>query len=95
MINTDALRGSASAYTSFVTLSADLATPMATASTSVAIRDSSAVLTITSRSDEIVDNKELFEGCLSIPKFYGEVERAERVTVRGLNRRQPSSGSMR
>lgn len=51
MINTDALRGSASAYTSFVTLSANVATPMATASTSVAIRDSSAVLTITSRSD--------------------------------------------
>jgi peptide deformylase len=27
------------------------------------------------------------EGCLSIPGFFGEVERAERVTVRGLNRR--------
>ncbi|MHB9023420.1 MAG: peptide deformylase [Armatimonadota bacterium] len=26
------------------------------------------------------------EGCLSLPRLYGEVTRAERVTVRGLNR---------
>ncbi|MGH2607213.1 MAG: peptide deformylase, partial [Anaerolineales bacterium] len=39
---------------------------------------------IVRRSSETVEGS---EGCLSIPGFYGEVERAEWVTVRGLNRR--------
>lgn len=39
---------------------------------------------IVRRSTETVPGS---EGCLSIPGFYGEVERPEWVTVRGLNRR--------
>ncbi len=39
---------------------------------------------IVRRSTETVPGD---EGCLSIPGFYGEVERAAWVTVRGLNRR--------
>jgi peptide deformylase len=39
---------------------------------------------IVRRSKEVVPGD---EGCLSIPGFYGTVDRAERVTVKGLNRR--------
>ena len=38
---------------------------------------------ITMREGSVVDS----EGCLSIPKVYGEVERAERVTVEYTDRR--------
>jgi peptide deformylase len=43
---------------------------------------------IVRHSDETVLGN---EGCLSIPGFYGEVERYQSVTVKGLNRRgQPT-----
>lgn len=51
MINEDMLRGPASAYTSFVTLSASVATTTATVNASPAIRDGSAVPTITGQLD--------------------------------------------
>ena len=38
---------------------------------------------ITMREGSVVDS----EGCLSIPKVYGDVERAERVTVKYTDRR--------
>ena len=38
---------------------------------------------ITKQSNETVLG---VEGCLSIPKFVGEVERAEKITVKGFNR---------
>ncbi len=38
---------------------------------------------ITKQSNETVLG---IEGCLSIPKFIGEVERAEKITVKGFNR---------
>jgi peptide deformylase len=38
---------------------------------------------ITKKSEETVLG---VEGCLSIPKFIGEVERSENITIRGFNR---------
>jgi hypothetical protein len=51
MINEVALRGSASAYTSILTLSASVTTPTATVEASPAIRDGSAVPTTTNQLD--------------------------------------------
>ncbi|KAF1925488.1 uncharacterized protein M421DRAFT_94747 [Didymella exigua CBS 183.55] len=53
MINEDVLRGSASAYISFVTLSASAARPTAIADASPAIRDGSAVPTTTTTTGQL------------------------------------------